>query len=90
VGFTADAGKFFYFLLILFLTLCYWTFFGIQNVQITPSLAIANVRRGRRASASTSPLGSAVPAGWLQLCGGQDFISSHYHLIFDLSPPMTP
>jgi hypothetical protein len=55
VGFTADAGKFFYFLLILFLTLCYWTFFGIQNVQITPSLAIANVRRGRHASASTSP-----------------------------------
>ncbi|EFN53196.1 hypothetical protein CHLNCDRAFT_36538 [Chlorella variabilis] len=42
VGFQAEAGKFFWFLLILFLTLLVWTFFGIHNVQITPSLAIAN------------------------------------------------
>jgi ABC-type multidrug transport system permease subunit len=42
VGFQADAGRFFWFLAILFLTLTMWTFLGINNVQITPTLQIAN------------------------------------------------
>lgn len=42
VGFQANAGKFFWFLGVMIFTLFYWTFFGIQNVHITPSLSIAN------------------------------------------------
>lgn len=42
IGFKSEAGAFFWFLLMMMLTLAYWTYFGIQNVHITPSLQIAN------------------------------------------------
>ncbi|KAL0038217.1 hypothetical protein WJX79_008741 [Trebouxia sp. C0005] len=40
-GFEADAGKFFWFLLFLFLTLDYFTHVGIMSANLSPSLQIA-------------------------------------------------
>ncbi|KAK9861402.1 hypothetical protein WJX84_004842, partial [Apatococcus fuscideae] len=38
-----DAGKFFYFLLFLFLTLLYFAFYGIMAVFVTPNVQIAAI-----------------------------------------------
>jgi ABC-type multidrug transport system permease subunit len=43
IGFAAEAGKFFSFVLFFFLTLCYFTCFGQAAVALTPSVALSNV-----------------------------------------------
>ncbi|KAL6781025.1 hypothetical protein ACKKBG_A09460 [Auxenochlorella protothecoides x Auxenochlorella symbiontica] len=43
IWFQRDAGAFFWFLFLFFLTLCYFTFFGVMAVSITPNVAFGNV-----------------------------------------------
>eukprot|EP00891_Asterochloris_glomerata_P009650 jgi/Astpho2/9650/Aster-03918 len=42
-GFLTNAAKFFWFLLFMVLTLCYFTFYGIMAVAITPNIKVAAV-----------------------------------------------
>ncbi|KAK9854773.1 hypothetical protein WJX84_001749 [Apatococcus fuscideae] len=43
IWWAVDAGKFFYFLMFLFLTLLYFAFYGIMAVFVTPNLQVAAV-----------------------------------------------
>ncbi|GAB4817615.1 hypothetical protein N2152v2_004661 [Parachlorella kessleri] len=43
IWFARDAAKFFWFLFYFFLTLSYFTFFGVMNTCLTPTVAFANV-----------------------------------------------
>ncbi len=43
IWFARDAAKFFWWLLYFFLTLCYFTFFGVMNTCLTPTVAFSNV-----------------------------------------------
>eukprot|EP00891_Asterochloris_glomerata_P005114 jgi/Astpho2/5114/Aster-06326 len=43
MGFDADAGKFFWFVFVVWMTLLLMTFYGIMGVYVTPDLAIASV-----------------------------------------------
>ncbi|KAK9826285.1 hypothetical protein WJX74_005739 [Apatococcus lobatus] len=42
-GFALNAGKFFWFLLYLLLTLCIFTFYGVMAVFLTPNLGVSTV-----------------------------------------------
>ena len=41
IGFEANVGKFFWFLGIMFMTLCYFTYAGQLSVHLTPSMHLA-------------------------------------------------
>lgn len=58
-GFEANAGKFFWFFMVMILTLLYWVGFGIFNVHVTP----AEVRERSAAQRPTRRL-HAAQACW--------------------------
>ncbi|GAB4822452.1 hypothetical protein N2152v2_009498 [Parachlorella kessleri] len=70
IGFVADAGKFFWFFMVMVLTLLYWTYFGINNVHVTPNEELARALGGFSFGFVNLFCGflkprSAIPKGWI-------------------------
>lgn len=88
-----DAGKFFWFLLFMFLTLLYFTYYGVACVALTPNLMMAAIISGAFYGLMNLFAGFVMPKpefpGWW-IWVSVIYISIHPAVTNAHPPPLTP